>query len=352
LVSSQISRMIITSTPNGRNLFYRIYKNALNKVNQFKALRVDWWQIPGRDEEWKQKEIANLGSEDIFNQEYGNSFESAGNNLATGEVLKLFNKLKTEYEDRDIPELDNDLYSNAYKHLKWHPVLFEKLTDEDKFVLSVDLGSGIGGDYSVVNIFKVQPMNYAKIVNYNYIATGENDYFILKQVGMFRDNYTDNEEIAFMTADLINDYLFPENTLVVVEMNHRGAEFIKDIEKYKPELLENDIFFRGIERKIKNGKRTIMETGVRVSKTKIDECKSALKNWKNKRIIVTEENTFIETSSFGLTEKETYEGLGVHDDTVMTMINLGKVFESPQFVALMQDEIQEFTSDEYDAMGF
>jgi len=348
LVSSKISRMIITSTPNNKNLFYRIYNSALNKLNGFRALRVDWWQVPGRDERWKQSQIADLGSEDIFNQEYGNSFESSGNSLASGDVLRFFSRIQSTYEHVNIDILDNPLYENAYKHLTWHPELFEELDDDDKFVLSVDLGSGVGGDYTVINIFKVVRMNYPKIYNYTYLANGENDYFTLKQVGIFRDNLTDNEEVAFLTAALISDYLFPENSLIVVEMNHRGAEFIKDIEKYKPDLLDNDIFFRGISRK--NKKYNQMETGVYVSKTKVDECKVLLKNWKNRRIVVTEENTYIECAGFGLNEKGFYEGLGVHDDTVMTMVNLGNVFNSSQFIWLVEDEIQQFSNDEIEIM--
>lgn len=35
------SRVILISTPNGRNLFWRLYNGALLKENQFKPFRVD-----------------------------------------------------------------------------------------------------------------------------------------------------------------------------------------------------------------------------------------------------------------------------------------------------------------------
>lgn len=344
LVSSKISRMILTSTPNGKNLFYRIYKSAIEKTNEFKPLRTDWWEVDGRDEKWKLKEISNLGSEELFNQEYGNSFELSTRLLIDSRTLKIFNKLKTKYTNIKIEDLETDYYS--YDHLKWHPKLFEKLTDDDKFIVSVDLGSGVGGDYTVINIFKVQRFNYAKIYNYMNVPQGEEDFFSLVQVGMFRDNYTSNDEAAYMTADLIMDYLLPENTLIVVELNHRGEEFKKDMEKYRPDIFDYDIFFRGVIRNYK--KKKVRMPGVLVTKDKINDCKNLSKDWFNRRIYITEEETCIEASSFGLNENGTsYEGLGTHDDTIMTMVNVSKVFNSMQFIELIEDQFDSFTKDEY-----
>lgn len=350
LVSSKISRMILTSTPNGKNLFYRIYKGALNKTNEFKALRTDWWEVPGRDETWKKREIANLGSEEIFNQEYGNSFDVSTKMLADSHTIKFFEKLKTKFEWYKIDSLESEYYS--YEHLKWHPKYFKSLTNDDKFVVSIDMGSGIGGDYSVINIFKVIRMNFPKILNYNGVATGEDDFFSLVQVGMFRDNYTSNAEVAYLTGDLVMNYLLPENTTVVLEMNHRGEEFKKDLEMYRPDSLDFSIFFKGIERSIK-GNRKIMTDGIRVGKEKFEECKKLAKDWSNKRIILTEKNTFSEVTSFGLNDKNTsYEGLGTHDDIIMTTYNARRIFGTLQFTDLIYEEINGFTQSEYNLIQY
>src|SRR5690606_27216988 len=42
------AKIIITSTPNGMNKFHDIYIAAVLKKNDFKAFRVDWWDVPGR----------------------------------------------------------------------------------------------------------------------------------------------------------------------------------------------------------------------------------------------------------------------------------------------------------------
>jgi hypothetical protein len=345
LASSKISRMILTSTPNGKNLFYRIYKGALEKTNAFFHLRTDWWEVEGRDEAWKRQEIANLGSEEIFNQEYGNSFDSSTRLLANSNVIKFFDRIKKQYQHQFIEELESDYYD--YKHLKWHPELFKKLNDDDKFVVTIDLGSGVGGDNSVINIFKVQRFNYPKIFKYLNISKGEDDFFSLIQVGMFKDNYTDNAELAFLTADLIMDFLLPENTLLVLEINHRGEEFKKDMENFRPDIFDYDIFFRGIPKTVKG--KIIMTPGVRVGKDRINDCKNLSKDWINKRIVATEQDTCMEVCGFGLNENSTkYEGLGVHDDTVMTMVNLTKVFGTSQFNELIEKEFDLFTQAEYE----
>lgn len=69
------SRLIIQSTPNGNNLFIELLHNSERKINDplkntYKPIRTYWWEVPDRDEEWKQQEIKKLGSEELFNQEY------------------------------------------------------------------------------------------------------------------------------------------------------------------------------------------------------------------------------------------------------------------------------------------
>ena len=54
------TRVIITSTANGvGNLFYRLWEGAMNKSNEYHPFRVDWWDVPGRDEKWRDETVAN-----------------------------------------------------------------------------------------------------------------------------------------------------------------------------------------------------------------------------------------------------------------------------------------------------
>jgi len=68
---AKTSKIIIASTPNGKgNLFYKLYIGALKKENGFHLSKINWDEIPGRDEEWKQRQIKILGSYDSFAQEF------------------------------------------------------------------------------------------------------------------------------------------------------------------------------------------------------------------------------------------------------------------------------------------
>jgi hypothetical protein len=164
--SSQIARVIITSTPNGMNKFWEIYKGAVEGENEFNPIRVEWWQVPGRDEEWKRKEIAALGSEEDFNQEYGCQFLSSSRLLLDSNTLKRLKGSEEQFTFRELSSFERSPidYSNLLWHPKFDPTsIFEK--DGQKFYISIDTASGGGGDYSVANIFKVAPMPSSAIKN-------------------------------------------------------------------------------------------------------------------------------------------------------------------------------------------
>ena len=67
--SGNTTRVMITSTPRGMNLFYKIWTDAIEARNEYEAIEVHWSDVPGRDEAWKKQTIENT-SEDQFRQEF------------------------------------------------------------------------------------------------------------------------------------------------------------------------------------------------------------------------------------------------------------------------------------------
>jgi hypothetical protein len=67
--SGKTTKIIIVSTPNGMNLFYKLWMDAMNKRNGYKTFEIHWSMVPGRDEKWKEETIKNT-SEEQFRQEF------------------------------------------------------------------------------------------------------------------------------------------------------------------------------------------------------------------------------------------------------------------------------------------
>ena len=81
------TQIIITSTANGiGNIYHKLWEGAVQKTNEFKPFRVDWWDVPGRDDKWKETTVSNT-SELQFEQEFGNTFHGRGNTLISANHL-------------------------------------------------------------------------------------------------------------------------------------------------------------------------------------------------------------------------------------------------------------------------
>lgn len=75
IVSDNNKKLFILSRPNGNNLFSNLVQLADKNENIYKILRVYWWQVPNRDDKWKQEQIKIIGK-DLFAQEYELAFLS------------------------------------------------------------------------------------------------------------------------------------------------------------------------------------------------------------------------------------------------------------------------------------
>jgi hypothetical protein len=67
--SGKTSKIIIVSTPNGMNHFYNIWIDAIRGKNSYFPIKINWWEVPGRDDNFKKEIIRNQGITS-WNQEY------------------------------------------------------------------------------------------------------------------------------------------------------------------------------------------------------------------------------------------------------------------------------------------
>ncbi len=339
--SSKVSRIIITSTPNGMNKFYEIYQGAVTSENSFNPIRVDWWQVPGRDENWKKQEIANLGSEELFNQEYGNQFLSSSTLLLGSNELKKIKSNETEYEWREIDAL-HDL-GLPYENFRWHTKFSvdDSTIRSNRFVFSIDLAGGGKGDFTVLNIFKVVPLP-KKVIEEMEDFQDESDFFGLLQVGVYRDNEIEVEDFKRILETLVTKVFVTENIRILLEINFKGELLIDKLSMNDNIPLEVFVHTRHTE------SARARKPGIKYNeKNKLKYCEMLRSYVRMNRILLNEKTwTIPELFSFGLNSRGTYSSQTGHDDVAMTVVNLSGIFEASDFYDLV-GELYDSLSDSY-----
>lgn len=323
------AKVVITSTPNGKNKFYDIWVDAIEKKSNYVPLRVDWWQVAGRDEKWKEDAIADLGSIDDFNQEYGLQFFSSDQLLLGSNELKKLNHIKVEYERANLMLSEDRQYINEYlffhpKYANW--TLDDFKNDSSNYVFTIDTADGIGGDYSVLNIFKLVPLPVKELLKKKDAIRSELDTISLVQVGVFRTNELDITQFSAAAEYITYNIFNPEKVRIVLEMNHKG-----DIVHGR--FSDNSNYWSG---QFVHTKHTEMATnpklGLRLGPTnKIKYCEKFKYLVTINKIIPNDYFTFMELMSFGKSKGGVYRGQNGNDDLAMTCVNLSPYFDSSQF---------------------
>ena len=338
------SKVIITSTPNGKNKFHDIWSDAVEGKSGYVPLRVDWWQVPGRDEAWKEETIANLGSIEDFNQEYGLQFFSSDQLLLGSNELKRLYNIRLNYENSNFT-LSED-WSHINKFLFFHPKYAKYSIDDFKndrsnFVFSIDTADGVGGDYSVINIFKVTTLPISELLKKKESVRSELDTISLVQIGAVRTNELDINQFSAVAEYLIYKIFNPDRVRVVLEINHKG-EIVHNM------CSNNRYYWPGQFIHTKHTEMaSILKLGLRLGPTnKIKYCERFKYLTTINKIIPNEYLTVMELMSFGKTKGGIYRGQNGNDDLAMTTINLAPFFESTQFWDI-GIETYESSSSEY-----
>lgn len=76
IASGKTTKIIIVSTPNGMNLFYKLWTDAENKRNRFIPYTIDWRDRPGYDQTWYEDTMANMDLES-FQQEFESLYKDS-----------------------------------------------------------------------------------------------------------------------------------------------------------------------------------------------------------------------------------------------------------------------------------
>jgi hypothetical protein len=267
--SGKGTKIIVTSTANGiGNVYHKLWEGAITNTNEFKPFRVDWWDVPGRDEKWKEQTIANT-SQLQFDQEFGNTFQGRGNTLINADTL--------------LNQIAKDpIYTQENTYVYKRPI------EGHNYIMCVDVSKGRGQDYSTFNIIDVSTP-------------------VFEQVAVFRDNNLS----ALLFPDIIYKYAKTYNeAYVIIESNDQGAVVCNGL--YYD--LEYENLF--VESTIKAG-----AIGATMTKrVKRIGC-STLKDFiEQKKLNIVDANTIIEMSTFEARGNSFQASNNNHDDLMMNLV--------------------------------
>lgn len=197
------SKVIIVSTAHDtiNNLYYDLWTQALaadtKDPDQWQAFRMDWWDVPWRDEAWKKDQIASIGIE-RFRVEFGNEF------IASNQARLIPDDIIAEQRKRSKQTDKLYVKSSTGQH-SWTIAIYERFEIGQVYVAAADVGEGVGADSSTLIILNITDMAHIKLA------------------AIFKSSAISINEFAALSARILHVYGVP---LLLAESNGVGAGYL------------------------------------------------------------------------------------------------------------------------------
>ncbi len=307
ITSGKSTKVIIISTPNGMNHFYKMWEDARRGKNDYTTNEVHWSQVPGRDAKWKEETIKNTSPRQ-FAQEFECDF------LGSADTLISPAKLQT------IPFAD-PIKSNAGLDI------YERVEKDHEYIITVDVARGIGGDYSAFLVFDITTMPYKIVAKYRnneikpvlfpsvifQVCKEYNNPYVLVEVNDIGDS---------IAATLNYDLEYP-NVLMCAMRGRAGQVVGQGFSGSKTQL--------GVKMSV-----TVKKIGCSNLKAIIEEDKLIFNDFQ----IFQELTTFVQ-------KKQAWEAdEGYHDDLVMCMVLFAWLVMQEYFKEMTDQDIRRRIYDE------
>ena len=289
------TKLIMTSTPNGLNHFYEFWKASEEGKNDFHRIFVPWDMVPGRDEKWKLDTLRMINNNaEKFSQEYSCDFLGSSGTLIAGWKLKQLVGSQIE----PILKTDNislKMYEKPIKEFK----LEKTIVPAHSYVIIADVSRGKGLDYSAFSVIDITKLPY-------------------KQVCVFRDNQiapADYADVLYKTAKIYNE------AMILTEIN--------DIGEQVGYLLISEFGYENVlctENSGKSGKKISFggkkaDKGIRTTKlVKGIGCSTLKLLVEQDKLLVVDEQTISEFTTFSRSKLSYAAEEGKHDDLVMGLV--------------------------------
>ena len=298
--SGRTTKVIMVSTPNGMNHFYRFWQDAVEKRSLYKPIEIHWSMVPGRDDAWREETIRNT-SEDQFRQEFECEFIGSTNTLINPAKLRAL-AFKTP------------IYQEPHYHEYVAP---EK---GKTYCLSVDVARGQGLDYSAFSVIDVSQIPYVQVAKYKCntitpllyptiifnIAKKYNEAFILVEVN----------DIGQQVADILHHELAYENLLKIATKGRAGQQVTPG---FKPKM------------------QLGIKTSVQVKRIGCANLKTLVENDK---LLLHDADTIMELTTFSADRQSFAAEEGNNDDLAMTLVLFGWLASQRYFKESVMNDIR------------
>lgn len=299
--SGKTSKVVITSTPNGLNLFYKLWTDSEEGRNSYKRVDVHWSDIPGRDEKWKEETIRNTSAEQ-FRQEFECEFIGSSNTLIDPMVLRRI------------------VYATPIKSYDHYKVYSDPSADR-LYLMTVDTSRGVEGDYSAFIVFDVTESPYKVVLTYR-----------------------NNKISSLLYPNIVHQIArYYNNAYVLVETNDIGKQVVDIL--YHDFEYENVFFTQNDGRSgvhISGGYGgSAIQAGVRTTKTvKKIGCSNLKSLIENDKFVVNDYDLLHELFRFAA-KGDSYEAEEGHDDLAMCCVLFGWLMVQPYVKDLTNIDIRQ-----------
>lgn len=278
--SGKETKILIASTPNGMNHYYKFWTEAESKTNDFIPVFYQWNRMPGRDEEWLKEQERALGPMK-FRQEVLCEFMGSSDTLIAGAALA------TMAMKQPISEEEG-----------WK--VYEHPQDGHTYIISVDPSRGLDRDASAFWVVDISVMPYRGVAVYHSHTISP---IILPNIIY---NAANRYNKAFVLVE-IND-----NGQQVVDMLHHDLEY-ENVFKLDTSTKQGAKVSGGFKKSIRIGLR-MTESVKRIG------CQNLKLLIEDKKLLIHDFDTISEFSTFTQQNQTFKADEGFHDDLVMCLV--------------------------------
>ena len=301
------TKIIIVSTPNGMNLFYKIWTDAINKKNNYVPFEVHWSMVPGRDENWKEETIRNT-SEHQFRQEFETEFLGSTNTLISGTKLQSMS-----YKD---PVAEHDKMKIYEYPVKGD----DESTKDHLYCICVDVSEGRNLDASAFSIIDISTTPYRQVATYKSSSISPILFptVIVNAAKMYNEAYilveiNNNPQVA----DIIHQDFEYENLWKIFTGNK------------KPQQLSSG-FGRGVQMGLK--------MSVAVKRVGCSNLKTLVES---NKLLIPDFDTISELTTFTANKTSFAAEDGENDDLVMTLVVFAWAATQKYFKEIVSHDIRK-----------